>query len=134
MSETSVLREQQGLHVVVYAGDNKILIAMSLQDGEINEQDKNLAGFAIWRTAKGKTTALANRITFDAQQVDPKAPKWTPSDQAPFQKFRWIDVPPDGFGSPPPYRVQAIYFVGQTRQLKPGQEVELTIDPAKKLH
>ena len=43
------------LSVVVYPGDNKILIAMSLADGAVNDSDRNLAGFAIWRKYEGKS-------------------------------------------------------------------------------
>jgi phosphatidylserine/phosphatidylglycerophosphate/cardiolipin synthase-like enzyme len=127
--------ETDGLRVVVYAGDNKILIAMSLPDEALDETDKILAGFAIWRTVDGRETVLSNRISFHAgvSQATP-AEKWTPSDQAPFQKFRWIDVPPDGFGSAITYRVQALYFVGQTQALRSGPETSVTIKPAKVLH
>jgi hypothetical protein len=125
------------LKLVVYAGDNKILLAMSLADNAINEQDKNLAGFAIWRTVNGQTATLGNRISFTAgvsQATTPATRKWTPSDQAPFQKFRWVDVPPTGFDSPITYRVQVQYFKGQTQTLTAGPEVELTIAPGKVLH
>jgi hypothetical protein len=64
MNPMNEARESEGLRVVAYPGDNKILIAMSLDDNEINENDKNLAGFAIWRTSNGKTEILENRISF----------------------------------------------------------------------
>jgi hypothetical protein len=47
MTALSISGEQNGLHVTVYPGDNKILVAMSLDDALLDEQDKNLAGFAI---------------------------------------------------------------------------------------
>jgi hypothetical protein len=50
MTDLSVSGEQEGLHVTVYPGDNKILVAMSLDETLLNEQDRNLAGFAISRT------------------------------------------------------------------------------------
>jgi hypothetical protein len=71
------------LKVVAYAGDNKILLAMSLRDNAIDEHDKNLAGFAIWRTVNGKTDALENRITFNvgvSRATTAQTRKWAPSD------------------------------------------------------
>ena len=49
MQATKFSADSAGLHVVIYPGDNKILIAMSLDDSAVNDTDKNLAGFAIWR-------------------------------------------------------------------------------------
>jgi hypothetical protein len=115
--------ENEGLRVVAYAGDNKILVAVSLDDDRINQTDRNLAGFAIWRTVGNKEQILSNRINFDIPITNATTAadrKWTPLDQAPFQKFRWIDVPPDGFGTPITYRVQALYFTGQDHATKPG--------------
>jgi phospholipase D-like protein len=124
------------LHLVIYPGDNKILLAMSLPDNLVNGSDKNLAGFAIWRTYAGKPEApLQNRITFsDGVHAGSPAPKWTDSDQAPFQKFRWIDVPPDGFDAPITYRVQALYFTGQGSATKAGPQATVTVSPVKQLH
>src|SRR5215472_659978 len=117
MKATKFFKDNAGLHVAVYPGDNKILIAMSLTDDSVNETNKNLAGFAIWRQYKGKAEEiLPNRICFDNgvnNQTTAETREWTPSDQAPFQKFCWIDVPADGFDAPITYRVRALYFTGQ---------------------
>src|SRR5262245_55057565 len=138
MKGLSVSSQQHGLQVTVYPGDNKILIAMSLDDALLDEQDNNLAGFAIWRAYAGKTEVpLANRISFTAgvsDQTTAATRVWTDSDQAPFQKFRWIDVPPDGFATPITYRVKAMYFIGQGTQLKDGPELSVTVEPSKPLH
>jgi len=136
MDATKFVADSGTLRLVVYPGDNKILLAMSLPDAEVNGNDKNLAGFAIWRTSAGKPEApLQNRITFAAgvHEGSP-APKWTDSDQAPFQKFRWIDVPPDGFDAPITYRVQALYFTGNGSATKAGPEATVTVSPVKQLH
>src|SRR5260370_41824922 len=67
MQATKFSADSAGLHVVVYPGDNKILIAMSLDDAAVNDADKNLAGFAIWRKYDSKPEAiLQNRIGFDS--------------------------------------------------------------------
>ena len=128
-----------GLSIVAYPGDNKILLAMSLADGAINTADKNLAGFAIWRSEGSKPEQiLANRIGFTygvSAATTPAQRKWIPSDQAPFQKFRWVDVPPDGFDQPITYRVKALYFAGGNgSNTTDGPEVKLTVSPVKQLH
>ncbi|HEY1886845.1 MAG TPA: phospholipase D-like domain-containing protein [Roseiarcus sp.] len=138
MKTASVSTQQGGLHLTVYPGDNKILIAMSLDERLVDEQSQNLAGFAIYARVAGKDeVALPNRISFSVS-VSPATTadtrKWTGSDQAPFQKFRWIDVPPDGFTAPITYRVKALYFKGQGPQLKDGPEASVTVSPTAPSH
>jgi hypothetical protein len=137
MEATRFSADKDGLHVVIYPGDNKILIAMSLADAAVNDTDKNLAGFAIWRQYGGKPEEnLPNRISFTSgvnDQTTAETREWTPSDQAPFQKFRWIDVPADGFDGAITYRMQTLYFTGQGFATKAGPEVSLKAEPVKKL-
>jgi hypothetical protein len=62
----ATVAENGGLRVVVYPGANKVLLAMSLPDDAVGDGAKNLAGFAIWRTAPGKPQILLqNRLTFE---------------------------------------------------------------------
>ena len=127
-----------GLTAVAYPGKNKILLAMSLAESAVSAGAKNLAGFAIWRSgAVGAEVALANRISFSygvSSATTSATRKWTPSDQAPFQKFRWVDVPPDGFDSPLTYRIRALYFSGQGTATTAGPEVKLTVGPSEPAH
>jgi phosphatidylserine/phosphatidylglycerophosphate/cardiolipin synthase-like enzyme len=138
MKALTVAKERDGLRVVAYPGDQKILLAMSLSDELVNSGAKNLAGFAIWRTCAGNAqTLLCNRIGFAvgvSKQTTAKDRKWTPSDQAPFQKFRWVDVPPDGFSNTITYRVRALYFSGQGTDTTAGPEVTLAVAPAQPRH
>jgi phosphatidylserine/phosphatidylglycerophosphate/cardiolipin synthase-like enzyme len=138
MEALRVSGDNAGLHVVVCPGDNKILIAMSLADDQIDDTDKNLAGFAIWRKRDGKAEVpLQNRISFTFgvnDQTTSETRKWTDSDKAPFQKFRWVDVPADGFDTPITYRVRALYFTGHGFDTKAGPEVTVTAKPVKQLH
>jgi phosphatidylserine/phosphatidylglycerophosphate/cardiolipin synthase-like enzyme len=126
------------LTLMAYAGGNKVLLAMSLGEGQVNEQDANLAGFAIWRAYAGEAeTVLGNRLSFAgnvASAARGKPAKWFDSDKAPFQKFRWIDVPPEGFDKPITYRVKALYFSGKGTQLKDGPEGKVVVQPAAPLH
>jgi PLD-like domain len=134
--------ESKGLRVVAYAGENTALIAMTLPNAAVNDTDHNLAGFAIWRTSGGKPeVALPNRLSFDTPitaATKTQDSRWIPSTQAPFQYFRWVDVPPDGLSGKVSYRVKALYFTGQGKALKDGPEVTvdlpLVVDQHKDLH
>lgn len=139
MDALNVTASKGGLRVVAYPGDNKILLAMSLDAAPTGQAGDNLAGFAIWRTPKGKPEeVLPNRISFTygvSKDTTADTREWTPSDQAPFQKFRWIDVPPDGFTDAITYRVRALYFAGNGQALAPAgadpHEVTVTVNPAR---
>ena len=138
MQGLSVSDEKNGLRLVVYPGDNKILIAMSLDDNAIGPGN-NLAGFAIWRKYDGKDEeVLFNRITFKSgvdNTTTAETREWTPSDQAPFQKFRWVDVPKDGFEVPITYRVRAKMFTTVNGSaMKDGPEVSVRVEPVRSSH
>src|SRR5262245_9129211 len=137
MKAMNIRQEEQGLRVVAYPGDNKILLAMSIDETRIGPSN-NLAGFAIWRKYDGKAEqVLRNRIAFDygvSKETTAKDRKWTDSDKAPFQKFRWVDVPADGFDIPITYRVRAMYFTGQGQEIEEGPEVTVKIEPVRQLH
>ncbi len=132
---TGTIRKDTGdLRVVAYPGDNTVLLAMSLADTAVD----NLAGFAIWRTAGGKPEEpLSNRLSFDiavTADTTPQQRKWTPSPEAPFQKFRWVDVPPFEFDADITYRVMAKYFTGTGKALRDGPEATVTISPPQLVH
>ncbi len=132
------ISESGALKVIAYPGDNMVLLAMSIKDGEISRKDKNLAGFSIWRTVQGGSEApLLNRLDFETQvtkDTQPHERKWTSSADAPFQKFRWVDVPPDGFTLPLTYRVAAKYFAGNGKAMRGGPTATVTVDPPSRAH
>src|SRR5258708_21173864 len=138
MEPTKFSGESGNLRVVIYSGDNKFLCAMSRDGGGINDSDKNLGGFVIWRKYAGKPEEiLPNGISFVSgvnNKTTAETREWTNSDKAPFQKFRWIDVPADGFDVPITYRVRVLYFTGHGYETKAGPEVTITANPVKKLH
>jgi phosphatidylserine/phosphatidylglycerophosphate/cardiolipin synthase-like enzyme len=137
-STGKVSTDQGDLRVVAYPGDNAVLLAMSLADNAVGEPDNNLAGFAIWRTAQGKPEqALQNRLSFDTQvtrETQPHERVWTDSSAAPFQKFRWVDVPPFDFSAPITYRVMAKYFTGRGKELRDGPQAQVTVNPPQLAH
>jgi phosphatidylserine/phosphatidylglycerophosphate/cardiolipin synthase-like enzyme len=103
----------RGLTVTAHAGDGAVLLAFDLPLASI--QGGEFAGFAIRCTPPaGSAFYLPNRLSF-AQQVTrnttPAQRVWTPSDQAPFQKFHWVhfvgDVQPGTYR----YDVSARFFV-----------------------
>jgi len=126
------------LTITAYPGDNMVLIAMSLADNAIDEQSKNLAGFAIFSQADGKAEQpLLNRLNFSHQitkDTTPEQSEWTSTDEAPFQKFRWVDVPKDGFDADITYRVVGKYFTGSGTKLTDGATARVTVSPPQQAH
>lgn len=77
----------------VRRGEGMALVSMDWRDGK--QPPADFVGFEIERkTPKGDFEPLHNRIAFptDEDKVDPKTKT---SDLSPFQKFRWVDFPPD---------------------------------------
>jgi hypothetical protein len=124
----------QDLRIAAYAGANCVLIAITLSD----HATENLAGFAIYRQPRGEAEKpLLNRLSFDApvtRATTPAQRKWTPSNIAPIQKFRWVDIPPDGVGGETTYRVVAMYFTGNGVELREGAQASVVVDPKLDLH
>jgi len=115
-----------GLTVVAHAGNNTVLLGMSLSDEIIKAHGKILAGFAIWRKEAGyPEQPVLNRIGFD-NRMDAAG---TASFLAPIQQFRWLDVPPKGFHGLVTYRVQLLFFSGKSVETTGGPQVQLSISP-----
>jgi phosphatidylserine/phosphatidylglycerophosphate/cardiolipin synthase-like enzyme len=126
----SKLKKSTGLIVKGYAGDGTALIAFSLDKKYIS----GLAGFAIKRTdPTGKSEYLPNRLNFtDLVTSDTTAESriWTPSNEAPFQKFRWIDVPGENNPGEYKYDVTAMYFNKEGKLTEGGSNsISLNIAP-----
>ncbi|CAJ5327021.1 phospholipase D-like domain-containing protein [Burkholderia pseudomallei] len=120
----------QGLTVKAYGGDRCVLLAFSLAD----HLTDRLAGFAI-RRAPASTqqwTWLGNRLNFEGAYNDPKVSKdgkFFVSNEAPFQKFWWVDFPADGTSGSFCYEVLVKRFKDPaTTELIDDQKVDVTID------
>ncbi len=125
--ESSAKASKGGLTVKAYRGDGAAMLAFDLD----KKLTKNLAGFAIKRTAPGgKSLYLPNRLSFDsAVTADSKIEEagGFPSDAAPFQKFRWIDVVEDVQRGDYTYEVSAMYFAPGGK-LKTGATVAVSLE------
>lgn len=123
---------KDGLTVKVYRGDGSSLLAFNLD----KKLTKNLAGFAIKRTAPGgKSTYIPNRLSFASRVTSDTKPEEIgghPSSEAPLQKFRWIDIPEEMQSGEFRYEVTAMQF-GKDGKLIAGPSVEvgLEIEPRK---
>jgi phosphatidylserine/phosphatidylglycerophosphate/cardiolipin synthase-like enzyme len=125
-SPAIVKTTQDGLTVVGYRGVGAALLAFDLPKDKVN----GLAGFAVDRTdPKGKKQPLLNRISFEhplTSEDGPAERRWTDTHQAPFQYFRWVDIPPDVVDGTYEYTVTARYF-------KREDPVELRDGPSAKI-
>jgi phosphatidylserine/phosphatidylglycerophosphate/cardiolipin synthase-like enzyme len=117
---------QSGLTVKAYAGAGATLLAFDLDSAHTS----GFAGFAIKRTAPdGQSAFLPNRLNFTINATaDTRAEALGgfPSDEAPFQTFRWIDVPEDLQPGDYEYEVTAMYFA-DGGQLRADQSVTVTL-------
>jgi len=99
-----------GLTVTAHRGDGAVLLAFNLEE----HLTDHLAGFAVLRRPpRGKAEPLLNRLSFGTRYTAATTAadrRWTPSDRAPFQKFRWVDFPPDGAQGTYAYEVTAMRF------------------------
>lgn len=117
------------LNLRAYVGDGAVMLAFDLPEA----QTKDLAGFAISRTTPGgKTEPVLNRLSFEnaiTAATTPEERVWTPTDQAPIQKFRWTDFPPDVERGTFNYRATAMRFksAGSTA-LEAGPSAEVGVE------
>jgi phosphatidylserine/phosphatidylglycerophosphate/cardiolipin synthase-like enzyme len=123
---------KEGLTVKVYRGDGSAMLAFNLDKG----QTANLAGFAIKRTAPGgKSQYLPNRLGFSScvtTETKTEEMEGHPSNEAPFQKFAWVDIPEEMSPGEFKYEVTAMYFdTGGKLKSGPTVEVSLEIEPRK---
>jgi phosphatidylserine/phosphatidylglycerophosphate/cardiolipin synthase-like enzyme len=118
---------QDGLSVKAYRGDGAVLLAFDLNE----TLTAGLAGFAIQRTPPtGQPFYIPNRLSFTTAvttQTTPEQHVWSPSDQAPFQKYRWVDFPPDVVPGTYTYEISAMYF-DANGGLKPGPVVDVSLE------
>lgn len=124
-----------GLTVKAYSGDKCVMLAFDLDDHKTDL----LAGFAIARrlTSSSKWTILGNRLSFEGVHTDPALSdkgKFFPSTESPFQKFWWVDFPPEDQFGEYEYQVTVRRFTAaDSTDLADDQQVKLniTVQPFK---
>ena len=121
-----------GLTVSAHPGDGAVLLGFSLDPTFL--KTVKLAGFAITRTPpNGPPVLLSNRLSFTTPVTSATTPaqrQWSPSDQAPFQRFHWLDFPPEVGPGLFRYRVTARLFQGTGLADGPSAEAEVSLVPA----
>lgn len=115
--------QSDGLSFCAYWGDGALLLAFDLDES----RQADLAGFAVEYTdPDGKTFPVLNRLNF-GQALTGATPlqqrKYTPTDEAPLQKFHWVHFPPDVKPGNFTYKATAMLF-------RPGSETALTAGPS----
>lgn len=117
----------EGLTIKAYRGDGSVLLAFDLDE----HKTEGLAGFAVRRTAPGqKPVYLTNRLSLTEAVAHDAAPReipYTPSNLAPFQKFRWVDIPAEVLDGDYVYEATAMYF-GEGGKLRAGQTASVKIE------
>jgi len=118
-----------GLTVAAYAGDGDVLLAYSLDENLLKQND--LAGFSIQCIPPtGQPYYLQNRLNYSQPVTSSTAPQqhpWTSSQDAPFQKFHWVHFPPDVVPGDFKYKVTARYCQGTALVDGPSAEVTLQL-------
>ncbi|HEV7843729.1 MAG TPA: phospholipase D-like domain-containing protein [Pyrinomonadaceae bacterium] len=118
---------KEGLTVKGYRGDGSAMLAFDIDE----KLCQDLAGFSIKRTAPdGKSCYLPNFLSFTSGvHADTKTEDLGghPSNEAPFQKFRWVDVVEDVQDGKYNYEVTAMYFADGGK-LKAGPAVKVSIE------
>jgi phosphatidylserine/phosphatidylglycerophosphate/cardiolipin synthase-like enzyme len=128
---TQVLHAQgvhQGLTVKAYRGDRAALLAFNIDP----HLTKDLTGFAVQVTSPdGKSEYLRNRLSYDQgvhSETAPSERPYTPSNEAPFQKFRWFHAPhvvsPGAYN----YKVTAMYLHPGKTKPEPGPSVTVGLE------
>src|SRR6266567_498815 len=115
--------QSDGFTFCAYAGDGAVLLAFDLDES----RQADLAGFAVEYTdPDGKTFPVLNRLSF-AQAITkattPEQRQFTPTSEAPLQKFHWVHFPPDVKPGTFTYKATAMLF-------QPGSETALTAGPS----
>src|SRR5262245_497843 len=114
------------LTVAAYRGDGALMLAFDVA----SQSTDGFAGFAVKCTPpKGQGGYQLNRLSFDQPITNATTHQqrvWTPSNLAPFQKFRWVDF--SGLAHPGQYtyEVSAMYFAGGGK-LRQGSTAKLAV-------
>jgi phosphatidylserine/phosphatidylglycerophosphate/cardiolipin synthase-like enzyme len=139
----SKIKSKNGFKVRAYKGDAMTMLCFDLAE----EKTQNCVGFSIQCiTPANKAFFLYNRLAFDMPLTNTNtnaaklAEASTPSDKAPFQKFRWLHVPTSSFDAKEEfgtytYRVTPRYMTDDKLASLDGNltvEIQMTVEPFAK--
>jgi PLD-like domain len=118
-----------GLSFKAYRGDSCTLLAFDVAEQLVAD----LAGFAVECTDPGgQKHPLLNRLSFDrpvTAKTTSAQRRWTPTAEAPLQKFHWIHFPESIDPGPYQYRTTAMLFrPGSDDQIESGPSAELSLE------
>lgn len=122
-------RTLDGLTVKAYRGDGAALLAFDFDPA----QRDRLAGFAVeCIPPKGGGYMLKNRLSFARSitaDTTPAQRRWTDTDKAPLQTFRWVHFPKDVVPGTFTYRTTAMLYRAKSEtRLEPGPQVDVGVD------
>lgn len=117
------------LSFTVHRGDGAALLAFDVDEKLADD----LAGFAVECVPpKGDPYMLVNRLSFEQEitaDTTPSERKWTPTDEAPIQKFHWIHFPKDVPAGEFTYKATAMRFAaGKETELEAGPTAEFSLE------
>jgi phosphatidylserine/phosphatidylglycerophosphate/cardiolipin synthase-like enzyme len=125
--EPFIQASRDGLTATAYIGDGSVLLAFNLD----KKPSADFAGFAVKRIPPhGKHFYLLNRLDFTTpitRGTKPEAREYTPSNLAPFQKFRWVDFPSTIESGNYTYEITSMHFA-KNDGLEEGVAVALTFE------
>jgi phospholipase D-like protein len=125
--------QSDGFSFCAYWGDGALLLAFDLDES----RQADLAGFAVEYTdPEGKTFPVLNRLNF-AQALTKATTleqrRYTPTSEAPLQKFHWVHFPPDVQPGNFTYKATAMLFKPRSETTitpGPSAEVEVALMPS----
>ena len=125
----TVRRTPDGISIKAYRGDGAVLLTFDLAE----DLTPHLAGFALKCTPpNGQPFYVRNRLNFMTgvtSETTPHERVWTPSDQAPLQKFRWVHFPQEIIPRSYAYEVSAMYFANDGLRRGPSASVSVELLP-----
>lgn len=121
---------KDGLRVIAHRGDGSVLLAFNLD----KPPQPGFAGFAVKCTPpSGAPFFLKNRLNFDDKTTASTTPAdrrkmITTTDQAPYQKFRWVDFSSSLGPGLYKYEVSAMYPSRPGGPLQPRASTEVSLE------
>ena len=119
--------QKTGVELAAFPGDNSVLLAFNL-DANLTT---DFAGFAVYCTPPGgQRKPLVNRIGFKQKYTSTTTPqqrKWTPTDEAPLQKFHWVYYPADPKAGNYLFECVPMFFTGSGTTVAPKNGVTASV-------